>query len=1276
MAINKNENPTAYLNYLRDNKSEQDILFQDLLIPVTSFFRDSVIFDHLSETVFPLIVKNKKPGEGIRVWVAGCSTGEEAYSVAMGFRGLVEDKHRVQIFATDLSEPAIAKARSGIYSKREVEAVPAHHLQEFFTKTNGNYLVNKNIRDMCVFAVHNLLKDPPFGKMDFISCRNVLIYFEPYLQRKALTTFHYSLNPNGFLLLGKTETISGVPDLFTPLNGNKKSDKIFSRKDVPGKFMHVASQRSEQNLSPVEMNLNPETSRTDFQKTADEIMLRKYTPAGVVVNESMDIVHFRGKTSNYLEQSAGKPSHNLLQMAKYGLAFELRNVLHKAKKRKTAAIKENIPLQINGKLHAISIEALPLPNTIEPHYLILFHDNKEVMDQMLEDGKKKSTSKTGKAKSANTDLRIQQLEQELEQTREDMRSITEDQEAANEELQSANEELLSSSEELQSLNEELETGKEELQSTNEELMVVNHEITSLNEQVTEARDYAEAIVSNIREPLLVIDKNLRVRTANNAFYKTFRVHEKETEGVLIYDLGNKQWDIPALRTLLEQILPAKSKFNDFEVTHHFSSIGERVMLLNAREVINKSNSEKLILLSIEDITERKKAEEVIRKSEEQFRQLVKGLPAAVYSCDAEGRIVFYNDAAVKLWGRKPEVGKDLWHSVFQMFNPDGTPIPIESNPITITLKEGRPVHSAEVVIERPDGGRSILLAYPQPEFRLSGEIKGAINMLIDVTDQVLARKKVEESEHRYRTLIEEASVATALYEGPDLIVQYANDIMLSYWGKDKSVIGKKLIEGVPELQGQPFISVLKKVYTSGESYTGIEEKANLSVNNKLETYYFNFTYKALRDKDGVIYGIHHMAIDVTSQVFAKKGLEESERKFRQMAELMPQKISSADATGKIFYYNKSWLDYTGLSLDELIAAGREKFIHPDDLTEAMKWWQKSLETGDTFEREVRILNKNGDYKWHLTRATSVTDETGKIINWISAATEIQGQVEQREILEKSVVNRTHELLSANEELKRINKELEAFAYVSSHDLQEPLRKILTFSGRILENENKKLSDKSKRDFNIMKDAAVRMQTLIDDLLSFSRISTADRKYERTDLQIIIDKVKEEFKDTIEEKQAIIEARELCTVNVIRFQFYQLLQNLIGNALKFSRPDQPPHIIIRSVILKGSTLKKEKFTLQDEMIEKIIPDEDYCHITITDNGIGFENEFKEKIFEVFQKLHSKDEYAGTGIGLAIVKKIVDNHHGFITATSNLNKGTAFDIYMPVQKKRDSYGKRIS
>ena len=604
MALNKNEEPAEYLKYLRENKAEQDVLYQDLLIPVTSFFRDPKSFDNLCETVFPLIVKNKTAGEPIRVWVVGCSTGEEAYSVAMCLKEFLgENQAKVQIFATDISDPAIAKARMGIYLKNDVDAVSPQRLNEFFTKTNGSYQVNKNVRDMCVFAIHNFLKDPPFGKMDFISCRNVLIYMEPYLQKKALTTFHYSLNSKGYLLLGKSETTSGVPDLFASAI---KNDKLFSRKEVTGRFIQVASQRSEQTLSHTDAGTKSENIRTDFQKTADDILLSRYTPAGVVVNEAMDIVNFRGSTGNYLEQSPGKPTHNLLKMAKQGLAFELRNILHKAKKEKVSVIKENIPLQVNDNMRNISIEAIPLPNTIEPYYLILFHDNNSVGNKSIPLSKKRISN--SKAEQDDKDLRIQQLEQELAQIREDMRSITEEQEAANEELQSANEELLSGSEELQSLNEELETNKEELQSTNEELTVVNHEVINLNEQVTEARDYAESMIATMHEPLIILDKNLRVKTVNQSFYKTFQLKEEQTLGVLLYDLGNKQWNIPRLRELLEGVIPQNSHFQNFELTHHFPVLGEKTMLLNASRLNQKSQGEQLILMAMFDITDQKRIE--------------------------------------------------------------------------------------------------------------------------------------------------------------------------------------------------------------------------------------------------------------------------------------------------------------------------------------------------------------------------------------------------------------------------------------------------------------------------------------------------------------------------------------------------------------------------------------------------------------------------------------------------------------------------------------------
>jgi two-component system, chemotaxis family, CheB/CheR fusion protein len=267
--------------------------------------------------------------------------------------------------------------------------------------------------------------------------------------------------------------------------------------------------------------------------------------------------------------------------------------------------------------------------------------------------------------------------------------------------------------------------------------------------------------------------------------------------------------------------------------------------------------------------------------------------------------------------------------------------------------------------------------------------------------------------------------------------------------------------------------------------------------------------------------------------------------------------------------------------------------------------------------------------------------------------EIELQKKQSYLLEETVKQRTKDLILVNQDLERMNKELEAFTYISSHDLQEPLRKIQTLAGMILEKENQTLSEKGSNYFRLMQNAAQRMQALIQDLLVFSRISIADRKFEATDLNLIIEEVKDEFKEVIAEKHAILVVKEICKVNIIPFQFRQLMHNIVSNALKFSKPSVPLKIVIKSVIEKYNNIKIANLPLHPA----------YCHITITDNGIGFEKEFAERIFDVFQRLHGKEEYAGTGIGLAIVKKIVDNHNGMITATSELKKGTRFDIYIP-------------
>jgi two-component system CheB/CheR fusion protein len=638
MILHKIDSLEDYTNYMKNHASEIQQLFQDLLINVTTFFRDAEAHEYLRKFVLPKLVKQKPTDEPVRLWIPACSTGQEAYSLAMLLMEVLGEKAAttsVQIFATDLSEVAVNKVRLGIYSKDEVEDIPLKRLNRFFVKVDSQYRIVKSIRDICIFASHNVLKDPPFSRLDVISCCNLLIYLEPALQKKLIATFHYALNNAGFLVLGKSETIGSSGYLFSQVD---KRFKIYAKKkDAAAKAMFELSLRNEERAEPsYGRRMIPAKSKSedlDMDKVVDHVLLKKYTPPCVVVSQDLDILLFRGSTGLFLEPAPGKASLNLLKMARPGLGFELRNLVYKASKSGEPESKEWTETEKGNKTKRISIEAIPLKidsDGFDKNFLVVFEEEYATVQEVFPDEAK--------------DRRVRQLEAELARLREDMRTIIEEQEAANEELQSVNEEIVSSNEELQSINEELETSKEELESSNEELITINQELQMRNEQLAEIQEYSEAIFTTIRESLLILDKNFRIKNANSCFYRTFEVTEEETEGKLLYDLGNKQWNIPRLKELLEEIIPRNSQVVDFEVIHQFPHIGEKVMVLNARRLVRKTQSEHLILLAIEDVTQYKQAQKLIASKEEWFRNMADNSPMMVWVADEQKKIRFVNKA--------------------------------------------------------------------------------------------------------------------------------------------------------------------------------------------------------------------------------------------------------------------------------------------------------------------------------------------------------------------------------------------------------------------------------------------------------------------------------------------------------------------------------------------------------------------------------------------------------------------------------------------------------
>ena len=717
MAVNQIDNIANYVSFLEQHPEEAQALFKDLLVSVTGFFRDKEAFVVLKSHVKTLISQRSSTSP-LRIWVPGCATGEEAYSIAIIVRECLGELNQdidIQTFATDIDDDAVNRGRSGIYPIGIGADVSPERLRRFFTQAEDTYAIKREIRERVVFAVQDIIKDPPFSKVDLISCRNLLIYLNSDLQARLLPLLYYSLNKDGILFLGSAETIGKHSDLFSALD---KKWKIYQHREV------TLLKKQQMQFGPI--GFQRETAKVGGEPKSDtakpfniaeivnKILLQKYTPACVVVDEKYDVLYVHGQTGKYLELPTGPLKMNILDMARQGLRVELASALRTAflKDQETSCSK--IEVKQDDNIQLVDLKVSPIARLTGMQKLC------SVMFQTVTSDEPVATAKTKRARSTRSSKRIAELEQELALIKENLQSTREEMETSNEELKSANEELQSTNEELQSTNEELETSREELQSINEELMTVNaeqtakndeldktsndllnllnateiatifldmnlnirrftpatatifnliesdigrpiHHVTSnlvydtLNEdlnkvldtlapklievQTREARSYilritpyhttghviqglvltfvditqekrvvqevAESIVNTVREPLVVLDGDLRIVSANKAFYNTFQVVKEKTEKQLIYEIDNRQWDIPKLRELLEDILPKNTHFDDFEVDHSFSTIGHKTLLLNARRVVAVSGQKPLILLAIEDITERR-----------------------------------------------------------------------------------------------------------------------------------------------------------------------------------------------------------------------------------------------------------------------------------------------------------------------------------------------------------------------------------------------------------------------------------------------------------------------------------------------------------------------------------------------------------------------------------------------------------------------------------------------------------------------------------------------
>lgn len=831
-----------YYNYLRNDKREVEYLFNDLLIPITYFFRDKDVFNSLPRHVFSQLVQNNV-NDTIRIWAAGCSSGQEAYSLAICIYEYLSEKKlpkiKVQIFASDISEKSITKARTATYSAQEVQQIPDALLQRYFVKREGQYHVCKVIRDMCIFAVHNLIKDPPFAKIDMVCCRNVLVYFDALMQNKILNSFHYALNENGFLLLGRSETAINGHHLFEI---KEKEEKIYTPQDIPAKKGKSSKNAGNITIDTIKSGFQCKVgSNEDAIKIATDLLSARYMPCNVIINKNLEIIHFQGNTSPFLFLATGKPNFNILKMVHEGISFELHNAIIKVKKDKKGVQKQNIKINEFPHPSLVSFDIQPLNDQTD--YLLIIFNKKAINDQEIELNQEDF--------SLN---RIKVLESELQQVRADIKSVTENQQLALEELQTTNEELLSSSEELQAMNEELEALTKELQSKNAELTIFNDELLDRQLQLITMGNYAESIINTISEPLLIMDENFIIKSANPAFYDYFKTSEDQTEGFDFFAIGDCQWDVADLKEQVLNMQHNQQSIKKFRVEAVCKDIGKKIFNINACQIL-ESKPSGLILLAMEDITE----------------------------------------------------------------------------------------------------------------------------------------------------------IATA------------NDLL--------------------------------------------------------------------------------------------------------------------------------------------------------------------------------------EYK--------------------------------------------------NLELQKYNTILQTFASAASDNLQDPLDKIRMFGTRLFESE-KNLSEAGKHNLERILFTVDNIRQLIADLIQYSKISSLEKKYKKTDLNLIVKKNINELKKNKKQKKAVITASPLPNLLAIPYQIEQMFNQIIDNAIKYSREDIIPEIKIQT---KSPSVQEISELGGNTDIE-------FVKICISDNGIGFDQQYESQIFDPFYRLHNNNQYSGSGLGLTLVKKIVDDHKGFIKASSKINMGTMINIYMPI------------
>ncbi len=1366
--------PADYARLVETDVQEAARLRQDMLINVTEFFRQAEAWDALAEQVVPELIARTEPGGALRAWVPACATGQEAYSLAMLLVEQVQASGRrieVQLFATDTDEQALRVARSGHYPASIAAEVSPERLERFFVATGSGYEVVKSLREQVVFAQQDLLCDPPFARLDLVSCRNLLIYLEPAIQRKTLGLFHFALNDGGYLLLGSAESISGAEPLFVPVVPKWRIYRRTGTGRQPD--LQIPLRQAPRAPLPPPVGAVPCTPVT---LAAQRAMLDAYAPPSAVVDRSGRLLYCHGPIGEFLEVLPGEQTGQIVDMAREALRPGLRAALARA-------VQEGRPLSIRAagrpgrRARTVRVTVQPVDADRQASGLLL------VSFETIKPPRRKA----GQAPHALPP----EIEDELRLTREELQATVHQLSLSNEQLKASDEESMAVNEELQAANEELESGKEELQSLNEELNAVNLQLQQKVEELEAVNNDVLNLLSSSSVATIFLDRELRicrftpqatdllslieadlgrpfadirrhfvdetllddarrvlaelvslhheVQTADGRWYARritpYRTQDGRIEGIVLtfsevtllkrneHALRDSEqryrlvadftgdwefWRAPDGR--FRYVSPAVAQVTGYDAQQFLADpeLAMRILHPDDREaylthlhevdetggtghldfrIITADGTTRWIghkcqavtdadghylgqRGSNRDITDRKLAEQALRESEQRYRTLFtnmdEGFALGEAIVDGQGRGVDFrflevNDAFHRQTGLGPDaIGRPITEALPQVepyWIETYCRVALTGEPAEFTnynRDTGRHYH---VHCYRPAPERFAILFRDVTREHLDQEAIARQNALLQGVNEVLEQALHAESEQAFGQAC--LRVATAI-TGSEIgfIAEttdegFMRDLAISDTGwaacgiKDptghcrlpgdfpiKGLHGAVLTEGrshiINDPARHPAAGGLPPGHPTLECLLGVPLLQNgravgmIAVANRPGGYRGEDRQALEALAPSILQALHRRRAEAT--------LRQREEFHRQALESIPGMVFTTRPDGYCDYQSQQWVEYTGVPMEQHMGNGWNDLLHPDDRPLAMEAWRQAVEGNSAYDLEYRVRRHDGHYEWFKVRGRPIRDAQGQIVRWFGVATNIDAMKRADDALRETA-----------DELARSNQDLEQFAYVASHDLQEPLRMVSGFLGLLSNRYAPQLDDQAREYIHYAVDGAQRMSRLIQDLLEFSRVGTHGREMDPVQTDQAVQSALANCRATVESSGGQVELGPLPRVLGDSAQMTQLFQNLIGNAVKFRRPDVPPRVRITAERQDGQWLFR-----------------------VADNGIGIDPQQAERIFLIFQRLHTREQYEGTGIGLAICKKIVERHSGRIWVESAPGQGSTFCFTLPANE----------